>query len=145
MKTLKNLPVVLAIAAASAGCVLPVQAEQPARHHGDAPRASPLVIGHRGGANYLPEHTLEAYALGVQLGADYIEPDLVATKDGHLIVRHEPNLIATTNVRDLTQFAHRRRKAIVDGAEEEGFFASDFTLAEIKQLRAIQPASDRPT
>ncbi|MET0334699.1 MAG: glycerophosphodiester phosphodiesterase family protein, partial [Rhizobacter sp.] len=144
MKSLKNLPMVLAIAAASAGCVLPVQAEQPAaRRHGDPAPTVPLVIGHRGGANYLPEHTLEAYALGIQLGADYIEPDLVATKDGHLVVRHEPNLVATTNVKDLPQFANRKRKAIVDGAEEEGFFASDFTLAEIKQLRAIQPAGDR--
>src|SRR5688572_33176174 len=100
---------------------------------------SPLVIGHRGGANgYLPEHTLEAYALGVSLGADYIEPDLVATKDGHLIARHEPNLIDTTNVKDLPQFANRRRTVMLDGVPTDGFFASDFTLAEIKQLRAVQ-------
>jgi glycerophosphoryl diester phosphodiesterase len=67
----------------------------------------------------------------------------VATKDGHLIARHEPNLIATTNVRDLPQFANRRRLAVVDGVSEEGFFASDFTLAEIKQLRAIQAFGER--
>ena len=72
-------------------------------------RAAPLVIGHRGGGSgYLPEHTLEAYALGIELGADYVEPDLVATKDGHLIARHEPNLIDTTNVKDLPQFAARK-------------------------------------
>ena len=74
----------------------------------------PLVIGHRGGGSgYLPEHTLEAYALGIELGADYIEPDLVATKDGHLIARHEPNLIATTNV--ATPAAVRRPAPHGDG------------------------------
>jgi glycerophosphoryl diester phosphodiesterase len=106
--------------------------------------AIPLVIGHRGGATgYLPEHTLVNYALGIELGADFVEPDLVATKDGHLIARHEPNLIATTNVKDLPQFAGRKRTAVIDGASEEGFFASDFTLAEIKQLRAVQQLGDR--
>ncbi|WP_457353358.1 glycerophosphodiester phosphodiesterase [Roseateles sp. P5_D6] len=105
---------------------------------------APLVIGHRGGATgYLPDHTLENYALGIAMGADYVEPDLVATKDGHLIVRHEPNLIATTNVASLPQFASRKRTAVIDGATETGFFASDFTLAEIKTLRAIQPLADR--
>lgn len=104
---------------------------------------APLVIGHRGAPGYLPDHTLEGYALAIALGADYIEPDLVATRDGHLIARHEPNLIATTNVSTLPQFASRKRVALVDGAAEEGFFASDFTLAEIKTLRAIQPLSDR--
>jgi glycerophosphoryl diester phosphodiesterase len=116
-----------------------------AHDHGRA-RAdnAPLVIGHRGGApGYLPDHTLENYALGIALGADYVEPDLVATKDGHLIARHEPNLIATTNVASLPQFASRKRTAVIDGVPEVGFFASDFTLAEIKQLRAIQPLSDR--
>jgi glycerophosphoryl diester phosphodiesterase len=104
----------------------------------------PLVIGHRGGGSgYLPEHTLEAYALGIELGADYVEPDLVATKDGRLIARHEPNLIATTNVKDLPQFASRKRTVMIDGAAETGFFASDFTLAEIKQLRAVQPLAER--
>jgi hypothetical protein len=83
------------------------------------------------------------YALGIELGADYVEPDLVATKDGHLIARHEPNLINTTNVKDLPQFANRKRKATIDGVEEEGFFASDFTLAEIKTLRAVQSFADR--
>ena len=105
---------------------------------------APLVIGHRGGANgYLPEHTLEAYALGIELGADYIEPDLVATRDGHLIARHEPNLIDTTNVKELPQFESRRRTAMVDGVAVDGFFASDFTLAEIKQLRAVQSFPER--
>jgi glycerophosphoryl diester phosphodiesterase len=111
--------------------------------HGAAPTRVPLVIGHRGASGYLPEHTLEAYALAIELGADYIEPDLVATQDGHLIARHEPNITSTTNVKDLPQFANRKRKRMVDGVEEEGWFASDFTLAEIKQIRAIQPAGER--
>jgi len=106
--------------------------------------AAPIVIGHRGGATgYMPEHTLENYARGIDLGADFVEPDLVATKDGYLIARHEPNMIATTNVKDLPQFASRRRKAVIDGHEEEGFFACDFRLAEIKQLRAVQSVAGR--
>src|SRR4030095_8537180 len=77
---------------------------------------TPLVIGHRGGATgYLPDHTLENYALGIALGADYVEPDVVATKDGHLIARHEPNLIDTTDVKELPQFADRKRTALIDG------------------------------
>jgi len=112
----------------------------------DGAQRGPLVIGHRGGGSgYLPEHTLEAYALGIELGADYVEPDLVATKDGHLIARHEPNLINTTNVKDLPQFAARKRTVMLDGVPETGFFASDFTLAEINQLRAVQPLPERGT
>ncbi len=98
----------------------------------------PLVIAHRGASGYLPEHTLEAYAMAIELGADFIEPDLVRTKDGHLIARHEPNLIDTTNVKDLPQFANRLRTLPVDGVPTTGYFASDFTLAEIRQLRAVQ-------
>jgi glycerophosphoryl diester phosphodiesterase len=105
--------------------------------------ASPLVIGHRGASGYLPEHTLEAYALAIQIGADYVEPDLVVTKDGHLIARHEPNLIATTDVASRPEFAARRRTVMVDGAPDTGFFASDFTLAEIKTLRALQAVGER--
>jgi glycerophosphoryl diester phosphodiesterase len=104
---------------------------------------SPIVIGHRGTAGYLPEETLEGYAMAIEMGADYIEPDLVATKDGYLIARHEPNLIATTNVKDLPEFASRKRKAMVDGVEDEGWFASDFTLAEIKTLGAVQQLAER--
>ena len=103
----------------------------------------PIVIAHRGASGYLPEHTLEGYALAIDLGADYIEPDLVATQDGYLIARHEPNLINTTNVKDLPQFANRKRKVDLSGYPDEGFFASDFTLAEIKSLRAIQQFPDR--
>jgi len=105
---------------------------------------APLVIGHRGGATgYLPDHTLENYALGIELGADYVEPDLVATKDGVLIARHEPNLIDTTDVKSHPEFASRRRTVTLDGVPTDGFWASDFTLAEIKTLRAVQPLADR--
>jgi glycerophosphoryl diester phosphodiesterase len=107
-------------------------------------RRTPIVIGHRGASGYLPEHTLEGYALAIELGADYVEPDLVMTKDGHLIARHEPNMINTTDVKDRPEFASRKRTAVVDGTAEEGWFASDFTLAEIKTLRAIQAFGERP-
>jgi glycerophosphoryl diester phosphodiesterase len=100
------------------------------------------IVGHRGASGTLPEHTLEAYALAIDEGADMVEPDLVATKDGALIARHEPNLIATTDV--VGKFPDRRRTMLVDGIAEEGFFASDFTLAEIKTLRAVQAFGDRP-
>ncbi len=103
----------------------------------------PLIIGHRGAAGYLPDHTLESYKRAIELGADFIEPDLVATRDGVLVARHEPNISGTTDVKDRPEFADRKRKAIVDGFEEEGWFVSDFTLAELKTLRAIQPMSDR--
>ena len=103
----------------------------------------PLVIGHRGTHGYLPAHTLEGYALAIELGADFIEPDLVATKDGYLIARHEPNLIATTDVSLKPEFAGRKRTATIDGFSEVGFFASDFTLAEIKTLRAVQDFAGR--
>ena len=141
-------PVTKKLGLALAGLGLLIAVAAPAAAHDERGRRradnAPLVIGHRGGANgYLPEHTLEAYALGIELGADYIEPDLVATKDGHLIARHEPNLIDTTNVKDLPQFKGHRRTAMVDGVATDGYFASDFTLAEIRQLRAVQSFPER--
>ena len=99
-------------------------------------KARPLVIGHRGTAGNLPEHTLEGYALAIELGADYIEPDLVATKDGELIARHEPNITATTDVSTRPEFAARKTTKTVDGEKIAGWFSEDFTLAEIKTLRA---------
>ena len=114
---------------------------------------SPLVIGHRGASGFLPEHTLQSYRLAIKLGADYIEPDLVATKDGVLIARHEPIIgdsdPATTgdstNVGDHSEFADRETTKDVDGVPTTGFFASDFTLAEIKTLGARQTRGGRPT
>ena len=104
----------------------------------------PIVIGHRGASGYLPEHTLEAYALAIQQGADFIEPDLVSTKDGVLIARHEVNITQTTNVAAHPEFASRHKEKIIDGVKETGWFADDFTLAEIKTLRAIQRLPFRP-
>lgn len=103
----------------------------------------PIVIGHRGASGELPEHTLGAYKLAIERGADFIEPDLVSTKDGVLIARHEPNLIATTDVASRPEFSDRFTTKIIDGVAEEGFFASDFTLEEIKTLRAIMPQDYR--
>ncbi|MGH2744664.1 MAG: glycerophosphodiester phosphodiesterase [Thermoleophilaceae bacterium] len=105
---------------------------------------NPLVIGHRGASGYLPEHTLESYALAIRLGADYVEPDLVATKDGHLIARHEPNITNTTDVASDPEFADRKTTKKVDGFDETGWFASDFTLKEIKTLGALQTFPERP-
>jgi glycerophosphoryl diester phosphodiesterase len=105
----------------------------------------PLVIGHRGASGSLPEHTLQAYRLAIKVGADFIEPDLVATKDGVLIARHEPNIGATTNVADHPEFAGRKTTKMVDGQPVNDWFASDFTLAEIRTLRAKQTRTPRPT
>ena len=98
----------------------------------------PIVIGHRGASGYRPEHTLSSYALATEMGADFIEPDLVLTKDGQMIARHEPMLGSTTDVKDHPEFASRKTTHNVDGFPVTDWFASDFTLAEIKTLRAIE-------
>jgi glycerophosphoryl diester phosphodiesterase len=98
--------------------------------------APPIVIGHRGASGYRPEHTLASYELAIALGADYIEPDLVATKDGVLIARHENEISGTTDVADRPEFADRKTTKVIDGVEVTGWFTEDFTLAEIKTLRA---------
>lgn len=103
----------------------------------------PLVIGHRGASGYLPEHTLEAYKLAIEQGADVIEPDLVMTKDGYLVARHEPMLSGTTDVSDRPEFAARKRKMLVDGVVTDDWFASDFTITEIRTLRAKQAMKER--
>ena len=104
----------------------------------------PLVVGHRGASGYLPEHTLESYSRAIELGADVVEPDVVVTKDGILIARHEPNLTGTTNVASKPEFASRKTTKKIDGADETGWFASDFTLAEIKTLGALITDAERP-
>jgi glycerophosphoryl diester phosphodiesterase len=96
----------------------------------------PMVIGHRGACGYRPEHTLESYRLAIRLGADYIEPDLVSTRDGVLVARHENEISATTDVADHPEFAHRRTTKVVDGTAMTGWFTEDFTLAELRTLRA---------
>jgi glycerophosphoryl diester phosphodiesterase len=101
----------------------------------------PLIIGHRGASGYLPEHTREAYVLAAEQGADFIEPDLVVTKDGVLIARHENELSDTTDVAE--KFPARKTVKTIDGRQVEGWFAEDFTLAEIKTLRARERVSLR--
>jgi glycerophosphoryl diester phosphodiesterase len=98
----------------------------------------PLVIGHRGSAGYRPEHTLGSYQLAIELGADYIEPDLVSTKDGVLVARHEPEISQTTDVANHPEFAARKATKVVDGVSLTGWFTEDFTLAELKTLRAVE-------
>ena len=110
---------------------------------GSLAHARPLIIGHRGAAGYRPDHTLAGYNLAIDLGADYIEPDLVITKDGVLIARHEPMLGGTTDVASHPEFASYKSTKVVDGVSYNDWFASDFTLAEIKTLRAIQPIGSR--
>ena len=95
-----------------------------------------IVIAHRGASGERPEHTLESYQRAIEQGADYIEPDLVMTRDGVLIARHENEIGGTTNVADHPEFAQRRRTQIIDGETMSGWFTEDFTLAEIKTLRA---------
>src|SRR5215207_2432591 len=100
------------------------------------PAAEALVIGHRGASGYRPEHTLAAYELAARQGADYIEPDLVITKDGVLVARHEPEISTTTDVAAHPEFAARRTTKLLDGVATTGWFTEDFTLAELKTLRA---------
>ncbi len=110
---------------------------------------TPIVIGHRGASGYVPEHTLAAYFIAIQQGADYIEPDLVSTKDGVLVARHENEISATTDVAEHPEFAARRTTKSIDGVSVTGWFTEDFTLAELKTLRAreripqIRPANAR--
>ncbi len=102
------------------------------------PTAEPLVIAHRGASGYRPEHTIEAYRLAIRLGADYIEPDLVSTKDGVLVARHENEISGTTDVAERLEFAARRATKTIDGTPVTGWFTEDFTLAELKTLRAVE-------
>ncbi len=102
----------------------------------------PLVIGHRGAAGYRPEHTLASYELAARQGADAIEPDLVSTKDHVLVARHENEISGTTDVADHPEFADRRTTRTVDGKLVAGWFTEDFTLAELRTLRAVERLPD---
>jgi glycerophosphoryl diester phosphodiesterase len=97
---------------------------------------APIVIGHRGASGYRPEHTLASYELAIDLGADYVEPDVVSTRDGVLVARHENEIGGTTDVADHPEFADRRTTKTIDGNAVTGWFTEDFTLAELKTLRA---------
>ncbi|MEJ7789865.1 MAG: glycerophosphodiester phosphodiesterase family protein, partial [Thermoleophilaceae bacterium] len=101
-----------------------------------------LVIAHRGASGYRPEHTLAAYELGARLGADFVEPDLVSTKDGVLVACHENEISGTTDVSTKPQFADRKRTKTIDGVAVTGWFTEDFTLAKLKTLRAKERIPD---
>jgi glycerophosphoryl diester phosphodiesterase len=102
------------------------------------PSAKPLLLAHRGASALRPEHTLAAYAKAIADGADFIEPDLVVTKDGVLVARHENFMSETTDIATRPEFASRKTKKTIDGAPHEGWFVSDFTFAELKTLRAVE-------
>jgi len=108
---------------------------------GERPRL-PLVIGHRGASGYRPEHTLASYQLAIDMGADYIEPDLVSTSDHVLVARHENEIGGTTDVADHPEFAGRRTTKTIDGNPVTGWFTEDFTLAELRTLRARERLPD---
>ncbi|HEY6424620.1 MAG TPA: glycerophosphodiester phosphodiesterase [Pseudonocardiaceae bacterium] len=110
----------------------------PSRPEDDKNRRLSIVIGHRGAAGYRPEHTLASYELAARLGADFMEPDLVATSDGVLVCRHEPEIGGTTDVSSHPEFASRKSTKMLDGAAVTGWFTADFTLAELKTLRAVE-------
>ena len=103
-----------------------------------SPAASPIVIAHRGASGLRPEHTIAAYTLAIEQGADFIEPDLVLTKDDVFVARHENDITGTTNVAKHPEFAARRGEKTIDGAKHSGWFTEDFTLAELKTLRAVE-------
>jgi len=107
--------------------------------------ARPVLLAHRGASALRPEHTLAAYAKAIHDGADFIEPDLVCTKDGVLVARHENFMSETTDIATRLDFASRKTKKTIDGAPHEGWFVSDFTYAELKTLRAVERLPVRST
>jgi glycerophosphoryl diester phosphodiesterase len=137
---------VAASALAVAAAVLVPQAVPQSQPH-SVPDAGPavlaakhrddfVIVGHRGASGYRPEHTLASYELAARMGADYIEPDLVTTKDHVLVTRHEPEISGTTDVASHPEFAGRKKTKLLDGVATTGWFTEDFTLAELKTLRA---------
>src|SRR5215208_975930 len=153
MRTRAWLLVLLSILALGAVMAPIADAKKKKHKRHTAPREnSPLVIGHRGASGFVPEHTLQSYRLAIKLGADYVEPDLVATKDGVLVARHEPFIgttkttdIDSTNVASHHEFDSKIQTRTLDGDEIEGWWVADFTLAELKTLGAQQTRTPRPT
>lgn len=114
---------------------------QDAKHGGGGLKSLPVptIIGHRGASGYRPEHTFGSYQLALDLGADIVEAgDLVPTKDGHIVCRHEPEIGGTTDVADHPEFVSRKTTKVLDGVSLTGWFTEDFTLAELKRLRAVE-------
>jgi glycerophosphoryl diester phosphodiesterase len=120
-------------------------AQAPADRSGGAPRHGgthglpvPAIVGHRGTAGYRPEHTFGSYEYALEIGADIVEQDVVPTRDGHLVCRHEPEIGGTTDVAQHPEFASRKTTRTIDGVATTGWFTEDFTLAELKRLRAVE-------
>ncbi|XP_072935956.1 glycerophosphodiester phosphodiesterase, periplasmic-like [Epargyreus clarus] len=130
--TCRSLVISLSVFLGFATCA----SENPTRWNPDS--CKPIVIAHRGASGYVPEHTSGAYALSITMGSDYVEPDLVMTKDGHLVARHENELTLSTDVAKRPEFANRYSNKIVDGRRVSGWFTEDFTLEELKTLRAVE-------
>ncbi|MFF4812334.1 glycerophosphodiester phosphodiesterase [Micromonospora chersina] len=136
-RTLSALGVAGALlAAAVVAPAVAAQADPEPRAERSRAVQRPIVIGHRGASGYRPEHTLEAYRLAIRQGADFIEPDLVSTKDGVLVARHENEISGTTDVAAHPEFAARKATKTIDGVRVTGWFTEDFTLAELRTLRA---------
>ena len=146
MRSSRPLLLRVALAACVAPAVAPAACAPPASTPGAPPAAvvapreavaapgRPLVIAHRGASGHRPEHTLAAYDLAITMGADYVEPDLVSTRDSVLVARHENEIGGTTDVAE--RFPERRRTQTIDGVAVTGWFTEDFTLAELRTLRA---------
>ncbi|MFI0942057.1 glycerophosphodiester phosphodiesterase [Streptomyces sp. NPDC021020] len=113
-------------------------AQSGGRGHGAPQLPVPTIVGHRGSAGYRPEHTFGSYEYALAIGADVVEQDVVPTRDGHLVCRHEPEIGGTTDVADHKEFASRRTTKTIDGTATTGWFTEDFTLAELKRLRAVE-------
>jgi glycerophosphoryl diester phosphodiesterase len=126
------------VVAALAATAVSTAAAAPGWSSGGHHTSVPLVLGHRGAAGYRPEHTAGGYDLAAAMGADYIEPDLVPTKDGVLVDRHEPEISQTTDVAQHPEFKDRKTTKVIDGVTTTGWFTTDFTLAELKTLHAIE-------
>jgi glycerophosphoryl diester phosphodiesterase len=131
-KRVSLLLIVLAVGLVSLTAAVSAQGGGQSVRHDD----EVIVIGHRGASAYRPEHTLAAYELAIRMGADYIEPDLVSTSDRVLVARHENEISGTTDVATHTEFASRRATKMIDGVPVTGWFTEDFTLAELRTLRA---------
>ena len=147
MKHRRLVPLIALVAALGLGLAPSATGAAPTRSTkaSSERRAAPLVIGHRGASGYRPEHTLAAYDLAIRQGADFIGPDLVSTSDGVLVARHENEIAQTTDVEDHPGFADRHTTKTIDGRRVTGWFTEDFTLAELKTLRATERLpGDRP-
>jgi glycerophosphoryl diester phosphodiesterase len=148
MRTITRRPTALLLAAAlllgGLTQVAGATATEELATHPDRPGGHrlPLVIGHRGASGYRPEHTLASYRLAIELGADYIEPDLVSTSDHVLVARHENDITGTTDVASHPEFAARKTTKTIDGVAHTGWFTEDFTLAELRTLRAVERLPD---